>query len=99
MGNICRRKSLKVLQEHFKEEKVQVKLMYSKVEKRRVVLVGPNGAGKTSLMMSLIDRGLNPESEKLYDTTKRVQLGLKVLNPRSVMEHPVSIRIIDTPGS
>jgi GTPase SAR1 family protein len=99
MGNICRRKSLRLLQEHFREEKVQVKVKYSKLQKRRVVLVGPNGAGKTSLMMSLIDRGINSESEKGYETTKRVQLGLKVVNPRSDREHPVSLRIIDTPGS
>jgi GTPase SAR1 family protein len=99
MGNICRRKSLRVLQEHFREEKAQVKVKYSKLQKRRVVLVGPKGAGKTSLMMSLIDRGISPETEKEYDTTKRVQLGLKVVNPRSDIEHPVSLRIIDTPGS
>lgn len=99
MGNFCRRKSLRVLHEHFREEKAQVKVKYSKLQKRRVVLVGPNGAGKTSLMMSLIDRGINPETEKGYDSTKRVQLGLKVINPMTDREHPVSLRIIDTPGS
>ena len=71
MGNLCRRKSLRVLQEHFREEKAQVKVKYSKLQKRRVVLVGPNGAGKTSLMMSLIDRGINPETEPRRGMTRQ----------------------------
>ncbi len=28
-----------------------------------------------------------------------MQLGLKLVNPKSVEEHPISYRLIDTPGS
>lgn len=34
-----------------------------------------------------------------YEKTDRVQLGLKIVNPKNADQHPVSLRIVDTPGN
>jgi hypothetical protein len=34
-----------------------------------------------------------------YEATERVQLGLKLINPKEPDQHPVCYRLIDTPGS
>ena len=34
-----------------------------------------------------------------YEVTERVQLGLKIVNPKTSDKHPISYRLIDTPGN
>ena len=33
-----------------------------------------------------------------YEPTERIQLGLKIVNPKDFDSHPVSYRFIDSPG-
>lgn len=40
-----------------------------------------------------------PNESKPYKATERMQLGLKIVNPRDNSQHPVSLRIMDSPGN
>eukprot|EP00347_Sterkiella_histriomuscorum_P020692 403336844 len=93
MGNYNIKAQKKILQD-YKDGLEVNKMRYQKIEKRRVLLFGPSQSGKTQMMNALTDL----EFDEKYEQTTRVQLGLKLINPREGVQNPVSYRFVDCPG-
>ena len=53
------------------------------------------------LFKALLDQPIPSDAKDLppYDITERIQLGLKIVNPKDKEAHPISYRLIDTPGN
>lgn len=89
---------------------IQNKAKFSRLQKRRILIIGPSGklfflydkigleSGKTSLFKALLDMEVPNDAEK-YEQTERLQMGLKIVNPKDSGNHPLSIRIYDSPGN
>ena len=103
------KKYSKQLDLEYKEGVIQNKAKFSRLQKRRILIIGPSGrfffpiklaleSGKTSLFKALLDMEVPDDGEK-YEQTERLQMGLKIVNPKDQGNHPLSIRIYDSPGN